>query len=93
MSKDSSKKLDEINTENESLRSNLQIMEAQHIEYLINQFLEYHTFNDYNPNLIKCRESLVSNLNLLRALWEIQGKEYGITTFVKFLSQKIWKWI
>lgn len=79
------KKLDKFNTENLSLRSDLQIREAQHIEYLVNQFHEYYTHNDDNSNL---REALISNLNLLGALWKIQGKEYDLITFVKFFKSK-----
>ena len=56
------KELDELNIENESLRTNLQITEAQHIEYLVNQFQKYHNFHGDGQNINKYREGLVSNL-------------------------------
>ncbi|MDO5836945.1 MAG: hypothetical protein Q4P17_10580, partial [Methanobacterium sp.] len=82
------KELDELNIENESLRTDLQITEAQHIEYLVNQFQEYQNFHGDDSNINKCRKGLVSNLNLLKTLWEIQGKNYDLTAFVKFFKSK-----
>ncbi|WP_281774227.1 hypothetical protein [Methanobacterium formicicum] len=80
------KELDELNIENESLRTNLQITEAQHIEYLVNQFQKYHNFHGDGQNINKYREGLVSNLNLLKTLWKIQGKNYDLAAFVKFFK-------
>lgn len=80
------RELDDLNIKKKFLIEDLRFTEVEHIEYLVNQFHEYFKYSVDDLHLIKCRKVLVSNLNLLKALWEILDKDSDLTAFVKFFK-------
>lgn len=82
------KKVDDLNIKNQHLKDQIQVIETQHIEYVSYQIREFQQVSGNVQHHDKCNEKLVSNLELLKYLWKIQGKDHDLAKFVKFFNSK-----
>lgn len=85
---DLQKEIDDLNCENQNLRKNVKIIEKQQIEFVFNQIGEFQEISGDDQYLNKFKEGIISNLKLLKDLWEIQGKEHNLAKFIKLFKSK-----
>ncbi|CEL24792.1 restriction endonuclease subunit S domain-containing protein [Methanobacterium formicicum] len=74
--------IDEFNLEVDDLSGKIAIIESEQIEYIINTLQDQQGLSDNHW------ERLISDLNLLKDLWKVQGKDYDLNKFVKFFKSK-----
>lgn len=80
---DCQSKLDDVNSQKESLKKIIREIEIKHVECVKYQYQEYIEKSDIE-NFIKIKFSLIFSLDLLRNLWEIQELNSDLAAFIKF---------
>ena len=78
-------KLDDINSEKESLRADIKDIEIEHIYYVKTHYQEYIERSEVY-DFAKSQKILINSLDQLRQLWEIQDKDADLTAFIKFFN-------